>query len=130
MRRIPGPPSPPTRLAVSAAPVAAGAGAPPKAAFNEWLSPGRRRPGDRLPPEQELAATLGISRGTRRAALERIDARGEVVRRRDSDTFVGVARGAARCSAGLELLASYVDVSRALDPSGGLARILPPLARR
>ena len=35
-------------------------------ALRSWLATGRHRPGERLPPEQELSAQLGISRGTLR----------------------------------------------------------------
>ena len=50
-------------------------------ALRERLSPGRARQGDRLPPEKELAETLGVSRGTLRLALERLESNGEIVRR-------------------------------------------------
>jgi hypothetical protein len=58
-------------------------------AVRRWLSPGRFRPGDRLPPEQELAGMLGVSRGTLRSALRRLEEAGEIVRRQGSGTFVG-----------------------------------------
>jgi len=60
-------------------------------AVRRWLSPGRFRPGDRLPPEQELAGMLGVSRGTLRSALRRLEETGEIVRRQGSGTFVGTA---------------------------------------
>src|SRR3984885_14768754 len=58
-------------------------------ALRNWLAPGRHRPGDRLPPEQEIAGMLGISRGTLRTALQRLENTGEIVRRQGSGTFVG-----------------------------------------
>jgi DNA-binding GntR family transcriptional regulator len=58
-------------------------------AVRRWLTPGRFRPGDRLPPEQELAGMLGVSRGTLRSALRRLEEAGEIVRRQGSGTFVG-----------------------------------------
>ncbi len=58
-------------------------------AVRRWLTPGRFRPGDRLPPEQELAGMLGVSRGTLRTALRRLEEAGEIVRRQGSGTFVG-----------------------------------------
>jgi DNA-binding GntR family transcriptional regulator len=58
-------------------------------AVRRWLTPGRFRPGDRLPPEQELAGMLGVSRGTLRSALRRLEDAGEIVRRQGSGTFVG-----------------------------------------
>lgn len=58
-------------------------------ALRAWLAPGRYRHGDRLPPEYELAAMLGISRGTLRSALRRLEQSGEIVRRQGSGTYVG-----------------------------------------
>ena len=81
-------------------------------ALRERLAPGRARPGDRLPPEKDLAASLGVSRGTLRLALERLESNGEIVRRQGSGTYVGrVALGAA-FSEGLEVLESYASLSR------------------
>jgi GntR family transcriptional regulator len=83
-----------------------------EAALRERLAPGRARQGDRLPPEKELAGTLGVSRGTLRLALERLESNGEIVRRQGSGTFVGrVALGAA-FSEGLEVLESYASLAR------------------
>ncbi len=83
-----------------------------ESALRERLSPGRARPGDRLPPEKELAHTLGVSRGTLRLALERLESNGEIIRRQGSGTFVGrVALGAA-FSEGLEVLESYASLAR------------------
>ena len=58
-------------------------------ALRNWLAPGRYRQGDRLPPEHEVAAMLGVSRGTLRSALQRLEESGEIVRRQGSGTFVG-----------------------------------------
>ena len=81
-------------------------------ALRERLAPGRARPGDRLPPEKELAEGLGVSRGTLRLALERLESNGEIVRRQGSGTFVGrVALGPA-FSEGLEVLESYTSLAR------------------
>ena len=55
-------------------------------ALHNWLAGGRYRQGDRLPPEQEVATMLGISRGTLRSALHRLEERGEIVRRQGSGT--------------------------------------------
>jgi GntR family transcriptional regulator len=76
-------------------------------ALRRWFAPGRHRPGDRLPPEHELAGMLGVSRGTLRMALERLERSGEIVRRQGSGTFVGRVAGESSFSAGLELLESY-----------------------
>ncbi len=83
-----------------------------EAALRERLAPGRARPGDRLPPEKQLAEAVGVSRGTLRLALERLESNGEIVRRQGSGTFVGrVALGAA-FSEGLEVLESYASLAR------------------
>jgi GntR family transcriptional regulator len=58
-------------------------------ALHNWLAAGRYRQGDRLPPEHEVAAMLGVSRGTLRSALQRLEESGEIVRRQGSGTFVG-----------------------------------------
>lgn len=46
-------------------------------------------PGTRLPPERSLCAELGISRGTLRKVLERLEARGRLWRHVGRGTFVG-----------------------------------------
>lgn len=81
-------------------------------ALRARLAPGRARPGDRLPPEQELAETLGVSRGTLRLALERLESNGEILRRQGSGTFVGRVASPAAFSAGLEVLESYASLAQ------------------
>lgn len=83
-----------------------------ESALRERLGPGRHRPGDRLPPELELAGALGVSRGTLRLALERLEANGEIVRRQGSGTFVGRVALPAAFSEGLEVLESYASLAR------------------
>jgi DNA-binding GntR family transcriptional regulator len=58
-------------------------------ALRDWLVPGHFRTGDRLPPEHDLAGMLGVSRGTLRTALRRLERTGEIVRRQGSGTYVG-----------------------------------------
>lgn len=81
-------------------------------ALRQRLAPGRARPGDRLSPEKKLASELGVSRGTLRLALERLEANGEVVRRQGSGTFVGRVAVPAAFSEGLEVLESYASLAR------------------
>ena len=76
-------------------------------ALRRWFAPGRHRPGDRLPPEHDLAGMLGVSRGTLRVALERLERTGEIVRRQGSGTYVGRVAAESSFSAGLERLESY-----------------------
>jgi GntR family transcriptional regulator len=80
-------------------------------ALRSWLATGRHRPGERLPPEQELSAHLGISRGTLRTALRRLEESGEIVRRQGSGTYVGRAPSTS-LDEGLEKLVSYSELAR------------------
>lgn len=81
-------------------------------ALRNWLAPGRHRLGDRLPPENALASMLGISRGTLRTALRRLEETGEIVRRQGSGTFVGEVGRPAGFREGLERLESYFSLAR------------------
>lgn len=81
-------------------------------ALRHWLQSGRHRPGDHLPPEHDLATMLGVSRGTLRSALGRLEARGEVVRRQGSGTFVGSVSTPQALVEGLERLESYATLAR------------------
>ena len=80
-------------------------------ALRTWLAGGRHRSGERLPPEQELSAHLGISRGTLRTALGRLEETGEIVRRQGSGTYVGKAPSTT-LDEGLEKLVSYSELAR------------------
>jgi GntR family transcriptional regulator len=81
-------------------------------ALRDWLAPGRHRSGDRLPPEHDLASMLGVSRGTLRTALKRLEETGEVVRRQGSGTFVGHVERGGSFQEGLERLESYSSLAR------------------
>ncbi|MGH2870217.1 MAG: GntR family transcriptional regulator [Solirubrobacteraceae bacterium] len=81
-------------------------------ALRNWLAPGRYRLGDRLPPEHEVAAMLGVSRGTLRSALQRLEQSGEIVRRQGSGTFVGRLAVSAAFDERLERLEPYSSVAR------------------
>jgi GntR family transcriptional regulator len=91
-------------------------------ALRRWLQTGRHRSGERLPPEQELSARLGISRGTLRTALRRLEESGEIVRRQGSGTFVGQAT-AWTLDEGLEKLVSYTELARRRGVKLGLGRL-------
>ena len=80
-------------------------------AIRRWLATGRHRSGERLPPEQELSAQLGISRGTLRTALRRLEESGEIIRRQGSGTFVGQSTSWT-LDEGLEKLVSYNKLAR------------------
>jgi GntR family transcriptional regulator len=80
-------------------------------ALRNWLAPGRYRQGDRLPPEHEVAAMLGVSRGTLRSALRRLEESGEIVRRQGSGTFVGRMAVPTAFGERLERLEPYSSVA-------------------
>jgi GntR family transcriptional regulator len=80
-------------------------------ALHIWLAGGRYRQGDRLPPEHEVATMLGVSRGTLRSALHRLEERGEIVRRQGSGTFVGRTTVPAALGERLERLEPYSSLA-------------------
>jgi GntR family transcriptional regulator len=81
-------------------------------ALRNWLAPGRHRSGDRLPPEHEIAGMLGISRGTLRTALQRLEDTGEIVRRQGSGTFVGRVTVPTQLDERLERLEPYSSLAK------------------
>ncbi|HYM56749.1 MAG TPA: GntR family transcriptional regulator [Solirubrobacteraceae bacterium] len=81
-------------------------------ALRNWLAPGRHRSGDRLPPEHDLSAMLGVSRGTLRSALGRLEEGGEIVRRQGSGTYVGQVATPTAFDERLERLESYASLAR------------------
>ncbi|HTY71920.1 MAG TPA: GntR family transcriptional regulator [Actinomycetes bacterium] len=82
--------------------------------FHDAFATGAFRSGDRLPPERELAAHLGVSRMTLRQALASLEGRGLVVRRlgRAGGTYVGSPR-VVECD-----LASVTGFSEQMRRSG------------
>jgi GntR family transcriptional regulator len=80
-------------------------------ALRAWLATGSHRTGDRLPPELELAAMLGVSRGTLRTALDRLEESGEITRRQGSGTYVGKAVRPTAFHEGLEVLRPYSELA-------------------
>jgi GntR family transcriptional regulator len=80
-------------------------------ALRAWLSTGAHRQGDRLPPELELAGMLGVSRGTLRTALDRLEETGEITRRQGSGTYVGKAVRPTAFHEGLEVLRPYSELA-------------------
>jgi DNA-binding GntR family transcriptional regulator len=80
-------------------------------ALRAWLATGSHRQGDRLPPELELASMLGVSRGTLRTALDRLEDSGEITRRQGSGTYVGKAVRPTAFHEGLEVLRPYSELA-------------------
>jgi GntR family transcriptional regulator len=71
---------------------------------------GTYQPGERLPSEANLAAELGISRGTLREALLNLEQEGMIVRKHGVGTFV--APGCEhRLESGLERLESILELA-------------------
>lgn len=56
--------------------------------FHELLRSGELKPGDRLPPERELAVLFGVGRNSVREALRQLDTLGLVESRRGDGTYV------------------------------------------
>lgn len=79
-------------------------------ALNRMIHDGTYGPGDRLPPEPELAEQLGISRATLREALRSFEDRGLITRRRGKGTFVNTPKPVIE--SGLERLESLDSLAR------------------
>jgi DNA-binding GntR family transcriptional regulator len=98
-------------------------GGPAHVQIESWLADavagGRLAPGDRLPPERELASRAGVSRMTLRQALDSLERRGVVARQ------VGRGGGTLVAAPKLELagLAGLSDQLRAQGRAAG-ARVL------
>jgi GntR family transcriptional regulator len=115
-------------MGLTIAPVKPGRG-PAHAQIEEWLegeiARGRLAPGDRLPPERELAGRFRVSRMTLRQALASLERRGLVTRHvgREGGTFVDEPK--------LELagLAGLSDQLRSLGLAAG-ARVLSAVERQ
>jgi DNA-binding GntR family transcriptional regulator len=61
--------------------------------LRDMIHRGELRPGDRLPPERDLAKLLGVSRPTLRAGISSLAAVGVLQPRRGAGTFVVEAEG-------------------------------------
>jgi len=88
-------------------------------ALREGIRQGLFAPGEQLPPENELAATYGVSRATVRAALANLQREGTVVRRQGAGTYV--THAAAYLDSRLEGMWNCEDMIRArgCEPSIG-----------
>jgi GntR family transcriptional regulator len=62
-------------------------------ALTKMIETGQLKTGAQLPPEDELAAKLGISRSTLREALGHLETRGLIARRQGIGTFVTIPTG-------------------------------------
>src|SRR5215217_8213072 len=75
--------------------------------IEDLLLRGLYKAGDRIPPEAELVASLGVSRVTVRAGLARLVKRGVLERRQGSGTFLVRPPEGSRLQSGLERLETY-----------------------
>jgi GntR family transcriptional regulator len=74
------------------------------------IEDGAYQPGEQLPSETDLAAQLGISRATLRAALQNLEQEGIVLRRHGVGTFVAPGFE-GRLESGLERLESILELA-------------------
>lgn len=77
---------------------------------------GQHRPGERLPAERDLAERFGGARGTIRAALDRLERQGLIVRRVGSGTFVTEAASPGGDVSDLTSPQELLEARRALEP--------------
>ncbi len=67
-------------------------------------------PGDRLPPERELAQKLGMSRSLVRRTLLRLEKEGKIVRYVGRGTFIAGAEPTSSISAGIKIAPVNTDI--------------------
>src|SRR5213078_4133630 len=84
------------------------------AQLREMIHRGELRPGDRLPPERDLAKLLGVSRPTLRAGIRSLSAVGVLQSRQGAGTFVVEANASPILDSNpLRLMASLQNFSSA-----------------
>lgn len=91
--------------------------------IEQQLASGRLRSGDRLPPERELAATLGVSRAAVREALRVLEAMGLLTQGTGSGPSSGSVLTAAPGDALTRLIRLHVLVASVGDDDVVRARI-------
>ncbi len=87
-------------------------------ALREQIREGRSAPGEQFPPENELAASYGVSRATVRAALANLQREGTVVHRQGAGTYV--AHAATYLDSRIEEMWDCEDMIRALGCEPGV----------
>lgn len=70
---------------------------------------GTLRPGEKLPPERELAKQLDVSRPSLREAILRLEARGLLVRRQGDGTFIQSTLWRSFCDPLVDLLEQHAE---------------------
>jgi GntR family transcriptional regulator, transcriptional repressor for pyruvate dehydrogenase complex len=76
------------------------------------LLEGSFRPGDRLPPERQLAEQLGVSRPSLREAIQKLAARGLLLARQGGGTYVTERLDSGFTGPWQEMLASHPELHR------------------
>lgn len=84
-----------------------------RASIVERIEAGDLRPGDTLPPEVVLAASLGVSRVTLREALRSLEDEGSLLRRHGVGTFIASRRPVLEC-----VLTRNLGVTEMIERSG------------
>jgi len=91
--------------------------------IHELIRQGTLKPGDRLPPERELAERLQVSRSSLREAIRALDLQGIVVSRPGSGTFINtnsaedlVSTIASCLLVGRDDLSDIFEMRRLLEP--------------
>jgi GntR family transcriptional regulator len=87
-------------------------------ALRERIREGSFAPGEQLPPENELAASYGVSRATVRSALANLQREGTVVRRQGAGTYV--THAASFLDSRMEEMWNCEDMIRALGCEPGI----------
>ncbi len=83
-----------------------------------YLREGKLKPGDRLPPERELAGRMHVSRATIREALRVMQLQSLIVSRHGAGTFIAEGKAASLAQAVTQFaLHDIFEARRLLDPS-------------
>lgn len=98
----------------------------PRDVLTGWLSESGAAPGDRLPAERDLSATLGLSRGDLRKALTMLEAEGIVERHVGRGTFLRMPSPANQGS--LPLVRRLAEITSPHDAMMARLSLEPELA--
>ncbi|MBK8974209.1 MAG: GntR family transcriptional regulator [Hahellaceae bacterium] len=82
--------------------------------LEQMIVEGSMKPGQRLPPERELAVQFEVSRPSVREALQKLEAKGLIVRRQGGGNFVTDNLGASYTEPLFELLSKHPDAQQDL----------------
>ena len=83
-------------------------------ALTNMIETGQLKTGSQLPPEDEFAAKLGISRSTLREALGHLETHGLIARRQGIGTFVTIPSSPGFFG-GLQRLEPFKELARTAD---------------